>query len=196
MMIRSAPPASAHLAESPVPAPAPITARAARDRRAAAARSASARFTRHSPTKLVQLRDHRVGEGRIVDVGVQLDQLHVRARRCARTAAKSASSAVGVVERAAWRGDHRDAAERHEQRHGPGGRRELARDLLARARAHSSGVVRISVTCALCTYRLRPSNCAGHRLARAEVDHVESAQRDDLRHAGAARRGEAVRARR
>ena len=42
----------------------------------------------------VQLGDHRVGEGRVVDVGVQLDELDVRSGSVARTAANSASSAA------------------------------------------------------------------------------------------------------
>ena len=39
---------------------------------------------------------------------------------------------------------------------------------------------------------MRPSNCARHGVARAEVDHVQRAERDDLRDAGAPDRLQAV----
>ena len=48
--------------------------------------------------------------------------------------------------------------------------------------AHSSGVVRISVTVGLCTYRFRRGTPPARSRA-AEVDHVERAERDHLRQA-------------
>src|SRR6476646_5110703 len=74
MMIRSAPPASAHFAESPVPAPAPmigLPASTCARRRA----SASALVMDH----LVEAIRHRVGECGVVDVEVELVQLDVLA---------------------------------------------------------------------------------------------------------------------
>src|SRR3954453_11647513 len=72
MMIRSAPPASAHLAESPVPAPAPMIgfpASTCPRRRA----SASALVIHH----LMEPVRHRVRERRVVDVEIELVQLDV-----------------------------------------------------------------------------------------------------------------------
>src|ERR1700733_14926700 len=77
MMIRSAPPASANLAEMPVPAPTP--------RRGAPWRTVSrslasdrSRDDIHAPVQHAQeLRYHAGGELRVVDVCVHLDDLHL-----------------------------------------------------------------------------------------------------------------------
>ena len=74
---------------------------------------------------------------------------------------------------------------------GPVARRELARDLLAELRAllgrraHERDLRVVDVEVALLELRR-------DRLARPEVDHVERAQRDDLRDARAPRRREAI----
>ena len=86
------------------------------------------------------------------------------------------------MERLALDVDRRDAAQRHEQHRRPVGAVELARDpppelghLLGR-RAHQRDrrVVHVEVAAL---------EALGHGVARAEVDHVERAERDDLRDA-------------
>ena len=178
-MIRSTPPASAHLAESPVPAPAPMIACPRPDLARAAAR-APRRGSSGAPsgTRRACLH-HRGRERRVVDVEVELAPPR-SARRRSRTAVNSASSAAG-----SWndcpRRDHRDAAQRDEEG-GRAGRgvsfapiRGRAGALLRR-RAHQRdrGVVDVQVA-ARGTVR--------DGLARPEVDHVERAERDDLRDA-------------
>ena len=75
MMIRSAPPASANFAESPVPAPAPMigdrASTCARRRRSDSSRGSSCRLL----DQLVQPVGHRDRERRVVDVLVELVQL-------------------------------------------------------------------------------------------------------------------------
>ena len=122
MMIRSAPPSCAHLADRPVPAPAPMTGLPA----ATCSRSwasASSRVTSHAPDQLVQAVGHRRGERRVVDVGVDLVDLDLAGSMPSRSAAKSASSACGVVERLAVDVDGRDALQRDEEHGGPPRRR-------------------------------------------------------------------------
>ena len=58
----------------------------------------------------------------------------------------------------------------------------------------SSAVVRISVTCGLWTCSRRSANCCGHRVERAEVDHVDGADRADVRHPGPGDRADPVEA--
>ena len=85
MMIRSMPPASAHLAERPVPAPAPMIGRPCGDLAPAAASRARRRGSRSPPScdQLVEPVRHRVGELGIVDVGVELVHLDAGRRRLA-----------------------------------------------------------------------------------------------------------------
>ena len=126
MMIRSAPPASAHFAESPVPAPAPMiglpAAIWARSRA-----SASARVMPPASDQLVQPVRHREREGRVVHVGVDL--VHLDLRRVDQLADRVEQRRVGlgVVEDLALGRDRRDAAQRHEEHGRPGRRVELRR---------------------------------------------------------------------
>src|ERR687895_296173 len=91
---------------------------------------------------------------------------------------------LGVVERLVLCVDHRDALQRHEQAYGARRLGELARDPAPQLRALLPGgpherhrrVVHVEVA----VLELRR-----HGVARAEVDHVERAERHDLRHAGA-----------
>ena len=79
--------------------------------------------------------------------------------------------------------DHRDAAQRHEEHRRPRRRRQLAPDLAPELR----GTPRASSASASrsgCGRRgSRLVELRRHRLARAEVDHVERAERHHLRHA-------------
>ena len=188
MMIRSQPPASAHFADRPVPAPAPMIGRPAS---ICGAQPRECLGPGHARDHLVQPVRHRVGEGGVVDVEVELVQLDVVAD--AFTDGGEERLVRGrVVERSALRGDHRDALQRDEQRRRPLRGRELARDpaaelgtLLGR-RPHQGdgGVVDVDVA----AFELRRQ-----RLARAEVDHVERAERDHLRQSELARRLQPVR---
>ena len=74
-----------------------------------------------------------------------------RGRAVSRSAVEQRLVRLRVVEGAALGRDHRDAPQRDEQRRRARRRGQLARRSGARARAHSSGVVRISVTVGLCT---------------------------------------------
>ena len=125
MTIRSMPPASAHLADRPVPAPAPmITPPPSSVRAQLRARLVAGHRALHV---LVELLRHRVGERGIVDVAVHLDQLDALVEPLAQ---RGEQRLVGlrVVERLALGVDHRDARERQEQRGGAGRGGELARD--------------------------------------------------------------------
>ena len=185
-MIRSAPPASASFADRPG-AGAGADDRLARLDLGAQPRE---RLVPRHRDQLVQAVGHRVGERRVVDVGVELVHLD---RRPERLVQPGEQRIVGgrVVERLALDGDHRDALQRHEQHRRPCRGRELAADraaelgALVRRRAHErhGRVVHVEVA----ALELRR-----HRLARAEVDHVERAERDDLRHARRAGRFEPV----
>ena len=162
------------LGRSPVPAPAPMIRPAAVERARAASRAPRRRSSR--PHVLVELLRHGGGERGIVDVAVHLDQLHA-ARRAPRAARRTAPRRPRGRGTAGPR--RRSSTRRASGRNsavGPGRGGQLAGDP-APSSAHSSRVVRISVTDGLCTYRLRPSNCGGHGVAGAEVDHVERAER-------------------
>ena len=127
----------------------------------------------------------------VVDVAVQLDQLDVLADALAQRG-EQRRVGLGVVERLPLGVDHRDPAQRDEERDGTGRRRELARDppaqlgalLPRRAHQRDRRVVHVEVA---------PLELRRHGVAAAEVDHVERAQRDDLRQPRAARRLEPVR---
>src|SRR5512145_1021158 len=84
MTMRSMPPASSHLAESPVPAPPPMigTRRFTMSWKRAISRSRSNRAMPHLPSapKRPELLDQRLGEGRIVDVMRQADEAAVLGR--------------------------------------------------------------------------------------------------------------------
>ena len=101
MMIRSAPPASASFAESPVPAPAPMIGLPASTwaRRRA---SASSRVTRAASDQLVQAVGHRDGERRVVDllVAARAPRPRRRASRRARRAAPRRRPRRGTAGRA------------------------------------------------------------------------------------------------
>ncbi len=149
MMIRSAPPASAHFAESPVPAPAPMIGLPCCDLRP----QARERFRPCHCVVLdhrVQPVGHRVGERGVVDVEV--------AARAPRPPAPSVSCRpceerrvrLGVVERLALDRDHRDALSGTKSAVGPVAAESL-RPICRPSSRHSSGVVRISVTVGLWT---------------------------------------------
>ena len=99
MMIRSMPPASAHLADRPVPAPPPMIG--CRPRPGPAAGPArpldSFRRRRH---QLVQTVDHRPGERLVVDVHVELVHLDAAVERFP-DAIDERAVGLGVVERLA-----------------------------------------------------------------------------------------------
>src|SRR3954465_11831012 len=100
MMIRSAPPSWAHFADSPVPAPAPITARPA----AIWARSAaiaSSRVMRRLLDELVQPVGHGGRERRIIDVGVDLVDLDLRRVDAFAQRGEQRRVGLGVAERLA-----------------------------------------------------------------------------------------------
>ena len=148
MMIRSAPPASAHFAESPVPGARaddrlPCVDLRAQPRERLGARHASLL------DQLVEPVGHRDGEG--VVVHVQLEPVRLDVAHGLAEAGEQGLVRLRVVEDAALGRDHRDALQRHEERRRRRSRRELAGRSGGRARAHSSGVVRISVTVGLCT---------------------------------------------
>ena len=193
-MIRSVPPASAHLADRPVPAPAPMItpppSSVARSLRARLVARHAGRLRRSSSSfsaiasanasSLMLQSSSTSSTSRAHALAQRLEQRRVR---------------LGVVERLALGVDQRDAAQRHEQRHRPASPPTASRDppaelraLLGR-RAHERDRRVVHVEVALLELRR-------HRLARAEVDHVERAERDDLRQPGAARRPRAGRARR
>ena len=140
MMIRSAPPASAHFAERPVPAPAPMIGLPAVDLRPQPRERLVARHVT-CLDQLVQPVGHRGRERGVVDVLLELVHLDA-VERLVQRPRSSACVGLRVVERLPLDRDHRDAAERDEERRRPGRRGELAPDLrpssraLLRRRAH------------------------------------------------------------
>src|SRR5829696_950006 len=151
MMTRSLPPASAHLADSPVPAPAPMMTPPSSSVARSLAR-ASSPVTSASEV-LVELVHHRGRELLVVDVVLELDQLDLRAAEPLTQRIEQRCVGIRVVERLALRVDHRHPAERHEQAHGPRGASELRGDAAAelrallRGRAHEGdrGIVDVEV---------------------------------------------------
>ena len=182
MMIRSAPPASAHLAERPVPAPAPMIGLPA-STWARSRASASARGHACTLDQLVEPVGHRDREGVVVDV--QLEP-------CASTPSEPSRGGRRTAPRPPPRRGRRRLRSRSSRRPcsgtksavGPVARGQLAADpaaelrALLRRRPHQrhGRVVHVEVPVA----ELRR-----HGLERPEVDHVERAERDDLRQARA-----------
>src|SRR6478735_5064703 len=109
MMMRSTPPASADLAEMPVPAPAPMTgfpaAMVARRRPSAVARSISALHAviAARADKGVQLVGHPPSQDRVVDVRVVVDHRHAAAVDARRDGIEERLVGLRVVERLARR---------------------------------------------------------------------------------------------
>src|SRR4029077_20303292 len=93
MMIRSAPPASAHLADKPVPAPAPMMAWPRSALARSRARSSSRRTSVPALDHLVQPVGHRGGECGVVDVRV--DPLQGLAGRAELAVERVAAGGVG-----------------------------------------------------------------------------------------------------
>ena len=162
MMIRSVPPASAHFAERPVPAPAPMIGCLRCDLRLAAGASASARRHRRALGSARRSRSAIARrERRVVDVR--------RRARAPRPSAPSVSSSAPKQRRVGLRVVERLALGRRSRETPLSGHEHASarsRGVSFRAdppaeRAHSSGVVRISVTVALWTYRLRSRNRSG-----------------------------------
>ena len=189
MMIRSAPPASAHFAESPVPAPAPMIGFPCSTcalRRA----SASARVT--SPSSIISCSRSAMSpanSGSFTSSSSSCTSTSGPSVSC--RPSSSAASASGswktwpstAIIETPFSGMYSAV--------GPGRRRELAPDppaeleaLLGR-RAHQRDrrVVDVEVPV---------REALGHGVPRAEVDHVERAERDDLRQPERARRLEPV----
>ena len=190
MMIRSAPPASAHLAERPVPAPAPMIGLPGLDLRAqpgeglVAGHAALARSPAVSSCSRSAI---AARERRVVDV-----QSRARARRrpgraprgARRTSAASASGSWNGCPSAAISETPRERDE--ERQRAPCAAFSLRGDpppelgalLGRRAHERDGGVVLVEEPVA------EPLR---HGVAGAEVDHVEGAERDDLRNAELAR---------
>ena len=148
MMIRSMPPASAHLADRPVPG-ARADDHAARGERRAQLGARLVAGHRAASEVRVEPVGHRGRERGVVDV-VQLDQLDRRSVEPLRSASNRprrppgrGTAGPGV--------EHRHAAERDEQAVGPGRGATACAAIRRPSSAHSSGVVRISVTDGLWT---------------------------------------------
>src|SRR6266545_7995812 len=133
MMMRSAPPSCAHLADSPVPAPAPITGRPWATCSRSAAR-ASSRVIDGSPPRgvrprvlmatigilplenqLVQPIGHRGGEHGVVDIGVDLVDLDLAGIDALAQRGEERLVGLGVVERLALDVDGGDALQGDEE---------------------------------------------------------------------------------
>ena len=100
--------------------------------------------------ELVQAVGHRLANVGVVDVRVELAHVD-ESSRPSRSAPTSASSAAGSWKGWPLDGDHRDAAQRDEERQtGPVAAFSL-RAIRRPSSAHSSGVVRMSVTVGLCS---------------------------------------------
>ena len=160
MMIRSQPPASAHFAERPGPG-AGADDRPARRRPAPAGARAPQRVV-GALDQLVQPVGHRVGEGGVVDVQVELVQLDVVADALAQRREQRLVRRR-VVERPALGRDHRHALQRHEQRGRPGRGGELPRDPRARAPRTPPA------SCASASRSGCGRRCCGPRTARGTV---------------------------
>ena len=144
------------------------------------------------PVELVQAVGHRLRERRVVDIRVELAHVDRVVEILAQRGEKRLVG-VRIVEDLALDRDQRDAAERDEQRDRALGRVQLARDppsqlgaLLGR-RPHERDRRVVHVEAPL-------PEPLGHRLHRAEVDHVEGAERDDLRDPDLACRLQSIRA--
>src|SRR6266436_340160 len=165
MTIRSMPPASSHLAESPVPARPPARARAS-DQRA-------------------ERGDNRRREFGIVDVALQSDELPV-AGLAYRPIERAEQRGVGfgIPEGLPRRVERGDAAFRQKEPHRPVHRVEALADPAADAfvlfggRAHQRDLRIVNV-------QLAATVALGNGVGRSEIDHVERADRADVRDAGA-----------
>ena len=115
MMIRSAPPASAHFADRPVPAPAPMIGAALADLLAQPRERLVRAVIARLPISSCSAVGHRRGERRVVDVGVDLVHLDLVAVDPLAQRVEQRRVGLGVVERLALDVDRRDAAQRHEQ---------------------------------------------------------------------------------
>ena len=185
MMIRSTPPASAHLAESPVPAPAPMIGAARVDLGAQPRERLVARHRRAPGSSSCSRSAIASAKAGSLTSSVELVHLDV-APTVSRSAAEQRLVRRGVVEGAGPR-------RRSSRRPAAGGRARSGRSraasfsadpaaelgALLRRRPHQRDrrVVDVEVAVARTARRTR--------LARAEVDHVERAERDDLRDARA-----------
>ena len=185
-MIRSAPPASASFAERPVPGAGADDRRCRRRPARAAGRAPRRAFTPRRLDQLVQPVGHRRRERRVVDVLAALVHLDRRRRasRAARRAAPrrrrrrgTAGPATAIIETPPS-GTKSAVGPVAPESLRPIVRPSSAHSLGRRAHQRHRRVVDVEVA----VVELRR-----HRLARAEVDHVERAERDDLRHARRAR---------
>ena len=125
----------------------------------------------------------RVGERGIVDVRVDLDERERSAQRASRSDAKSARVRLRIVKRLARRVDRADAAQRQHEHHRPGRAIQLRRRCAGRSRAlvRRRAHQRHASDCA--GRGGARGSCAGTVSMRAEVHHVERADRHDLRDA-------------
>ena len=149
MMIRSAPPASASLAERPVPAPAPMIGLPGRDLRAQPRERLVARHAA-PPISSCSRSAIACGERGVVDLVVALVHLDVGVERLAQPLEQRLVG-LRVVERLARR--PRSSTRRAAARRAPSApwRPESLRPISRPSSRHSSGVVRISVTVGLWT---------------------------------------------
>src|SRR6266851_3513325 len=191
MTIRSMPPASSHLAESPVPAPPPmigcprrIMARNFLSISLRAMRGmACLRRYRSGPSRaiaggggagdLVKGCDYRLGEFWIVHIVRHADQLAIGGAAKERgDRAEERLVGLGIPERLAWRVEQRDAALGDDEAHRALHAVQLLGDeaanggALGRRRAHQRDVVVVLVELALAEARR-------HGVHGPEIDHVE-----------------------
>ena len=206
MTMRSAPPASSHLAERPVPAPPPTIA----SPRAAIAWNFSIRFLRSnrgivtsepfgaclSPRAKCGRRRRRRKRNRDRDVTLDADDLTRRAlARGLLDGAKQSRVGLRIVKGLAGRIERGNATLGQEEAHGGVHAVEALPDpapdsiVLRRRGAHQRHLRVVDVE--------KPSlELLRHGVARAEIDHVERADRAEIRHAGADHRAHAVLGRR
>ena len=183
MMIRSAPPASAHLADRPGAGPGADDGAAGRPG-----------LSQPLPRLIaVHRAPPRNSSSRAAMATANAASLMCASISCTSTDGASVSRSAGeqrrvggrVGERATLAGEGREPAQRHEQRDRAGGGRELGahpaaelRALLRRG-AHQRDARVVHVEAPV-------RELLGHGVARAEVDHVQRTERDDLRHAAPA----------
>ncbi len=190
MMIRSVPPASAHFAESPVPAPAPMSGAPGSD---LGAELRERLRSGHDASSISSCSRFAIASANGGIVHVRLELMHLDLRRVDQLAERVEERCIGlaVVEHLALGRDRRHTAQRDEQHRRPLRRVQLPRDdppdlpALLRCRPHQrdGGVVDVEVPVAI---PLR------NRLHRPEVHHVERSERDDLRDAAPSRRLEPI----
>jgi rhodanese-related sulfurtransferase len=132
---------------------------------------------------------HRRSEGRVVDIGIHLDQLHPVPVQVLTDRAEQSVVGVRIVKDLAVNRDRGDSPQRYEQRHRADGGVQLGCQppaqlgaLLWRG-AHQRHVLVVLVQQA-------PAVSLRYRGDRAEVHHVQRADRDDLRNPVASGGGE------